>query len=43
MKSYHDIVGDGGSRILEQVAEQRARILEDLRADQPSFSSRWNR
>ena len=26
MKHYHDIVGDGGSRILDQVAEQRARI-----------------
>ena len=25
MKRYHDIVGDGGSRILEQVAEQRTR------------------
>ncbi|MBM3771212.1 MAG: Mrp/NBP35 family ATP-binding protein [Acidimicrobiia bacterium] len=30
MKSYHDIVGDGGSRILEQVAEQRARIADGL-------------
>ena len=30
MKGYHDIVGDGGSRILEQVAEQRARISEGL-------------
>ena len=30
MKSYHDIVGDGGSRVLEQVAEQRARIAEGL-------------
>lgn len=30
MKSYHDIVGDGGSRILEQVAEQRARITDAL-------------
>jgi ATP-binding protein involved in chromosome partitioning len=30
MKSYHDIVGDGGSRILEQVAEQRTRISEGL-------------
>ena len=30
MKGYHDIVGDGGSRILEQVAEQRARITEGL-------------
>jgi ATP-binding protein involved in chromosome partitioning len=30
MKTYHDIVGDGGSRILEQVAEQRARISDGL-------------
>lgn len=30
MKKYHDIVGDGGSRILEQVAEQRSRIAEGL-------------
>ena len=30
MKRYHDIVGDGGSGILEQVAEQRARIAEGL-------------
>ena len=30
MKTYHDIVGDGGSRILEQVAEQRARITDGL-------------
>jgi ATP-binding protein involved in chromosome partitioning len=30
MKRYHDIVGDGGSRILEQVAEQRSRIAEGL-------------
>ena len=30
MKGYHDIVGDGGSRILEQVAEQRARIAGGL-------------
>ena len=30
MKSYHDIVGDGGSRILEQVAEQRTRIKGGL-------------
>src|SRR6188508_2607697 len=30
MKGYHDIVGDGGSRILEQVAEQRTRINEGL-------------
>ena len=32
MKRYHDIVGDGGSRILEQVAEQRARITDGLAA-----------
>jgi len=30
VKSYHDIVGDGGSRILEQVAEQRSRIADGL-------------
>jgi ATP-binding protein involved in chromosome partitioning len=30
VKSYHDIVGDGGSRILEQVVEQRARISDGL-------------
>ena len=30
MKGYHDIVGDGGSRVLEQVAEQRARITDGL-------------
>jgi ATP-binding protein involved in chromosome partitioning len=30
MKSYHDIVGDGGSRVLEQVAEQRTRINDGL-------------
>jgi ATP-binding protein involved in chromosome partitioning len=30
MKRYHDIVGDGGSRVLEQVAEQRARITDGL-------------
>ncbi|MBA3887758.1 MAG: P-loop NTPase [Acidobacteria bacterium] len=30
MKAYHDIVGDGGSRVLEQVAEQRARIADGL-------------
>jgi ATP-binding protein involved in chromosome partitioning len=30
MKSYHDIAGDGGSGILEQVAEQRARITDGL-------------
>src|SRR3954471_4814062 len=30
MKGYHDIVGDGGSGILEQVADQRARITDGL-------------
>jgi ATP-binding protein involved in chromosome partitioning len=30
VKRYHDIVGDGGSGVLEQVAEQRARITEGL-------------
>jgi ATP-binding protein involved in chromosome partitioning len=30
MKGYYDIAGDGGSRILEQVAEQRARIAGGL-------------
>jgi ATP-binding protein involved in chromosome partitioning len=30
MKSYYDITGDGGSGILEQVAEQRARIIDGL-------------
>lgn len=30
MKRYHDIVGDGGSRILEQVAGQRTRITDGL-------------
>jgi len=30
VKRYHDIVGDGGSRVLEQVAEQRSRITEGL-------------
>jgi ATP-binding protein involved in chromosome partitioning len=30
VKSYHDIVGDGGSRILEQVFEQRTRIADGL-------------
>jgi ATP-binding protein involved in chromosome partitioning len=30
MKGYHDIVGDGGSRVLEQVAGQRSRIVEGL-------------
>jgi ATP-binding protein involved in chromosome partitioning len=30
MKGYHDIVGDGGSRVLEQVAGQRGRIADGL-------------
>src|SRR5512132_165476 len=30
VKSYRDIVGDGGSRVLEQVAAQRARITDAL-------------
>jgi ATP-binding protein involved in chromosome partitioning len=30
VKRYHDIAGDGGSRVLEQVAEQRSRITEGL-------------
>jgi ATP-binding protein involved in chromosome partitioning len=30
MKRYQDITGDGGSRILEQVAGQRTRIAEGL-------------
>src|SRR5437016_7143961 len=30
MKRYHDIVGDGGSGILEQVAEIRTRIADGL-------------
>jgi len=30
MKGYHDIVGDGGSRILEQVAEKQTRIAGGL-------------
>ena len=30
MKSYHDIAGDGGSEILEQVLEGRARITDGL-------------
>src|SRR5262245_11420611 len=30
MKRYHDIVGDGGSGILEQVADQRVRIADGL-------------
>lgn len=30
MKSYHEIAGDGGSRVLEQVAGRRARIAAGL-------------
>jgi ATP-binding protein involved in chromosome partitioning len=30
LKRYHDIVGDGGSRILDQVVEQRTRIADNL-------------
>jgi ATP-binding protein involved in chromosome partitioning len=30
MKSYHDIAGDGGSGVLEQVADHRARIADAL-------------
>jgi ATP-binding protein involved in chromosome partitioning len=30
MKGYHDIVGDGGSGILDQVAELRSRITDGL-------------
>ena len=30
MKGYHDIAGDGGSRVLEQVAELRTRITNGL-------------
>jgi len=30
MKGYHDILGDGGSRILEQITDQRARITDGL-------------
>jgi ATP-binding protein involved in chromosome partitioning len=30
VKGYHDIAGDGGSRVLEQVAEQRTRIADGL-------------
>jgi ATP-binding protein involved in chromosome partitioning len=30
VKGYHDIAGDGGSRILEQVVEHRARITDGL-------------
>jgi Mrp family chromosome partitioning ATPase len=30
MKRYHEIVGDGGSRVLGQVAEQRTGITDGL-------------
>src|SRR4029434_8990397 len=30
MKGYHDIVGDGGAGILEQVAERHNRITDGL-------------
>ena len=30
MKTYHDIEGDGGSRILDQVLEQRAAVVERM-------------
>jgi ATP-binding protein involved in chromosome partitioning len=30
MKGYYDIAGDGGSRVIEQVVEQRARITDGL-------------
>jgi ATP-binding protein involved in chromosome partitioning len=30
MKTYDEIAGDGGSRVLEQVAQQRARISDGL-------------
>ncbi len=30
MKSYHDIADDGGSRILEQIAERRTRVADGL-------------
>jgi ATP-binding protein involved in chromosome partitioning len=30
VKRYRDIVGDGGSRVLEQVSNQRARIIDGL-------------
>jgi hypothetical protein len=40
MKGYHDIVGDGGSRVLEQVAEQRTRITDGLAGVRPIPSLR---
>jgi hypothetical protein len=30
MKGYYDIAGDGGSRVIEQVVEQRAASLTGL-------------
>jgi ATP-binding protein involved in chromosome partitioning len=30
MKRYHDVVGDGGSGVLAQVADQRARLVDAL-------------
>jgi ATP-binding protein involved in chromosome partitioning len=30
MKTYHDLIGDGGSKILEQIADQRTRIIDGL-------------
>ena len=30
MKGYHDIAGDGGSKVLEQVAEKQTRIADGL-------------
>jgi ATP-binding protein involved in chromosome partitioning len=30
VKSYHDIAGDGGSRVVEQLADLRARIADGL-------------
>ncbi len=30
MKSYHDIEGDGGSDVLQQVADHKARLVENL-------------
>src|ERR1051325_11343744 len=30
MKGYHDIVGDGGSKVLEQVADLPSRIADGL-------------
>ena len=30
MKTYHEIVGDGGSNVLEQVVAQRAKVRDNL-------------